>query len=185
MAGSRRVPNDPERKARILDATLATIAEHGVHATTHRRIAAQAGVPLGSLTYYFDGIDAIFEQAFARLAEEMSSRYEAALTGARDQAEACDVVTEVICGGDYVSQRELVLLWELYAYANHNEAVARLTRDWLRRSRASLARHFSPAACVAIDALVEAWPMHQSFQQSPLDRDAVRATIAAIARELS
>ncbi len=184
MAGSRRVPNDPERAVRILDATLDVIAEHGVHATTHRRIAAQAGVPLGSLTYYFDGIDAIVEQAFARLAEAMSARYEAALKGARDQAEACDVVTEVICGGAYVSRRELVLLWELYAYANHNETVARLTRDWLRRSRASLSHHFSPAACVAIDALVEAWPMHQSFEQKPLDRGVVRATIAAIASEL-
>jgi TetR/AcrR family transcriptional regulator, regulator of biofilm formation and stress response len=184
MAGSRRVPNDPERKARILDAALAVIAERGVHATTHRRIAAEAAVPLGSLTYYFDGIDQIFEQAFAQLAEGMSARYEAALKAARDQAEACDAVTELICGGDYVSQRELVLMWELYAYANHNEAVATTTRDWLRRSRASLARHFSPTACVAIDALVEAWPMHQSFQQSPLDRDAVRRTIAAIASEL-
>ena len=46
-------PNDPERRARILRATLEIIGSEGVHAASYRRIAAQAGVPLGSATYYF------------------------------------------------------------------------------------------------------------------------------------
>ena len=46
---SRR--NDPARRQRIIDATLAVIADHGTAATTHRRIAETAQVPLGSVTY--------------------------------------------------------------------------------------------------------------------------------------
>lgn len=34
-----RRPNDPQRRERILQATLDTIAAHGVHAVTHRKIA--------------------------------------------------------------------------------------------------------------------------------------------------
>lgn len=53
-----RRPNDPQRRERILQATLDTIAAHGIHAVTHRKIATCANVPLGSLTYYFSGIEA-------------------------------------------------------------------------------------------------------------------------------
>ncbi|MEW7949043.1 TetR/AcrR family transcriptional regulator, partial [Enterobacter hormaechei subsp. xiangfangensis] len=34
-----RPPNDPNRREKILQATLDTIAEHGIHAVTHRKIA--------------------------------------------------------------------------------------------------------------------------------------------------
>ena len=33
-----RRPNDPQRRERILQATLDTIAAHGIHAVTHRKI---------------------------------------------------------------------------------------------------------------------------------------------------
>ncbi|MDU1063280.1 MAG: TetR/AcrR family transcriptional regulator, partial [Leclercia adecarboxylata] len=38
-----RRPNDPQRRERILQATLDTIAEHGLNAVTHRKIASCAG----------------------------------------------------------------------------------------------------------------------------------------------
>jgi DNA-binding transcriptional regulator YbjK len=62
-----RRPNDPQRRERILQATLDTIAAHGVHAVTHRKIATCANVPLGSLTYYFSGIEALIERRSACL----------------------------------------------------------------------------------------------------------------------
>ncbi len=37
-----RRPNDPQRRERILQATLDTIAAHGVQAVTHRKIALSA-----------------------------------------------------------------------------------------------------------------------------------------------
>jgi DNA-binding transcriptional regulator YbjK len=42
-----------ERVEQILRATLAVIGRGGVGAVTHRSVAEEAGVPLGSLTYYF------------------------------------------------------------------------------------------------------------------------------------
>lgn len=181
MGGTRRVANDPLRKQRILDAALVVIAERGVHRTTHRRIAEVAGLPLGSLTYHFDGIEAIIEQAFVHLSESMSSRYSAALTEAPDRRAACEAVADLICGDEYATPQELALMYEMYSYGTRNEAVAAATRQWLERSRVSLATHFSEGACRAIDALIEGWPMHQAFEQRRLERPLVVETIAAIA----
>lgn len=183
MGGTRRVPNDPQRKDRILEAALDVVAESGVHRTTHRRIAERAGVPLGSLTYYFDGLDQLLEQAFTRLSEHMSQWYRAALDAARDQDEACEAVADLICGQEYVSARELVLIIEMYSYAQHSPAVAALGRQWLLRSRDSLSVHFSEPACRAIDALIEGWPIHRAFGEPP-DRATVLAAVRAIARHV-
>lgn len=184
MAGTRRVANDPQRKTRILRAALDVIAERGVHKATHRLIAERAGVPLGSLTYHFDGIEAIFEQAFAHLAETMSDDYRAALAAAGNADEACAAVTDLICGPRYGTPQEMALLFEMYSYANHNEAVADVMRRWLLTSRASLSAHFRPATCRALDALIEGWSLHRTVEREPLDRTLVRTAVTALVARL-
>ncbi|MEV7978755.1 TetR family transcriptional regulator [Streptomyces sp. NPDC086519] len=181
MSGTRReIPNDPGRKERILDAALDVISESGVHRTTHRKIAARADVPLGSLTYYFDGMADLLAQAFARLSDTMSGLYRQTLQSAASTAEAEAAVVELICGPAYATERDMTLIFEMYAYANHDEAVSATTRTWLERSRDSLALHFTPGVSRALDALIEGWPMHRAFADEPLDRRLVTETVRAI-----
>ncbi len=47
------MPRGEQRRLAILDGTLRVIAQGGVDAVTHRRVAATAGVSLSSTTYYF------------------------------------------------------------------------------------------------------------------------------------
>src|SRR3712207_6258415 len=56
-------PNDPQRRARILQAAVGVIGDEGVHATSYRRVAARAGVPLGAVTYYFTGLETLIVSA--------------------------------------------------------------------------------------------------------------------------
>lgn len=58
MASTQRVPRTQaqrreETRSRLLDATIACLAEHGYHATTNRRVAAAAGVSLGAMSHQF------------------------------------------------------------------------------------------------------------------------------------
>lgn len=191
MPRSRRdVPNDPDRKARILDAALEVIVEHGVYRTTHRRIAARAEVPLGSVTYHFTNLDDVLARAFARLMDRMSAQYRERMENASSRAEAEAAVVDLICGptyaspthvsSAYVSKEQMVLLFEMYTYARHNAAVADLTRTWLYTSRESLALHFSPDTAKALDVLIEGWPIHATFERTPPEREVVAAAVHAI-----
>jgi DNA-binding transcriptional regulator YbjK len=180
----RRGANDPERPDRIAQAALTVIIEHGVHKTTHRKIAEEAAVPLGSVTYYFQTLDDVIRAGFSRLVAAMSARYAAALDAAVDQDAACDAVTELICGEDYASRRELVAIYEMYSFANHDTEVRQMMADWVEASRASLSQHFSAQACSALDALVEGWPIHRSLSVGGLDRAIVSAAIRAVVRAL-
>lgn len=74
-----RRANDPQRREKIIRATLEAVKLYGIHAVTHRKIATLAGVPLGSMTYYFSGIDELLLEAFSRFTEIMSRQYQAFL----------------------------------------------------------------------------------------------------------
>lgn len=69
------------RKQVITRAALCVIAEGGLRAATFRRIATRAEVPLGSLTYYFSGIEELLDHAFDMYEEELR-RDLAAVSGA-------------------------------------------------------------------------------------------------------
>ncbi|MET8663904.1 TetR/AcrR family transcriptional regulator [Streptomyces tendae] len=181
MAGGSRGPNDPQRRERILDAALDVIAEHGAIKVTFRRIAEAAEVPLGSLTYYFDDMQDLLTSAFTRLAESVSTRYGALLAAARTPEEAREAVVEIICGKVWGTERNLLLSYELYAFAARNPEVREVMRSWMRASRESLARHFDPLTARALDALVEGFSIHNSVDPRPTDRAGVAAVVDAIA----
>ncbi|MFH8250159.1 TetR/AcrR family transcriptional regulator [Microbacterium sp. B2969] len=181
---TKRGANDPERRNRIIDAALEVIVEEGVHQTTHRRIAARAGVPLGSLTYYFESLSEILEEAFVHLSGRMAAEYSAALVAARTRDEACEAVVDLICGGSYADEGGVRALFEMYSYGNYNTRVHDLCRDWLFASRHSLGRHFSEPTARALDALIEGWPMHQAWERAAVDRSLVRAVVGAIVERL-
>ena len=80
--------HEPDRRNRLIDVTLDLIAEVGVAGISHRKIAARAGVPLGSMTYHFDGMDELLFEAFARFAETIIKRFEERLGAATTIDEA-------------------------------------------------------------------------------------------------
>ncbi|ARQ70296.1 TetR/AcrR family transcriptional regulator [Streptomyces marincola] len=182
MTGASRGPNDPGRRDRIIDAALDVIAEHGVAGTTHRRVAEAAGVSLGSTTYYFDSLHQLLTEAFNRLAESMSARYRELLDEARDVAQARAAVVEIICGPRWGSPRELMLIYELYAFSSRNPDVLDVTRSWMRASRATLGEHFDARTARALDALVEGLTIHNSMDSEPMSRADVAAVVEAVSR---
>jgi DNA-binding transcriptional regulator YbjK len=63
------------RREQILEAALRIIGRSGRQAVTHRAVAEEAGVPLGSTTYYFDSRDDLLGQALEHVAASEVERY--------------------------------------------------------------------------------------------------------------
>lgn len=71
VRGRRSLNSDraTQRRRALLEAALLVIGQEGIDATTHRRVAEVANVPLGSTTYYFSSREDMLVQAleyFAR-----------------------------------------------------------------------------------------------------------------------
>lgn len=168
---------DPERRDRIIDACLDVIAERGVAGTTHRRVADSAGVPLGSMTYHFDGMDDLLREAFTRFSHSVADGFEARLGHDMTPEQAKDAVVDLIQHDVFAGHRELVLSHELYTLAARDERYRELTSAWMARSRAALERHFDPATARLLDATIEGISIHSALDVSPLDRSVIQDAV--------
>jgi TetR/AcrR family transcriptional regulator, regulator of biofilm formation and stress response len=177
-----RGPNDPGRRDRIIDAALDVIAEAGVTGTSHRRVADAAGVPLGSMTYYFDGMHDLLHEAFTRFATAFSDRFERRMQAARTPEEARDAVVTLIADDVFDTQRDLVLTHELYTLAARDPAYRDITNAWMGRSRAALERHLDPTTVRMLDALIEGLTIHRALDTEPQPRALVEDAVDRILR---
>jgi TetR/AcrR family transcriptional regulator, regulator of biofilm formation and stress response len=178
-AGSVR-RHDPNRRRRLIDVALDVIAEHGVAATTHRKVALAADVPLGSLTYHFKGLDDLLAAAFTKLADETADGFETALAGADGPEGAREAVVGLIAGELLGERRNILLTYELYALAARRPDLRQVTDTWMARSRAALERHFDPATTVMLDALIEGLSIHRALALEPMSVETVRDAVNRI-----
>ncbi|HLU96758.1 MAG TPA: TetR family transcriptional regulator [Thermobifida alba] len=182
VPGRRGRRNDPGRRDRIIDACLDVIVEQGVAGASHRKIAAAAGVPLGSMTYHFTGMDELLREAFRRFALGVSARFERRMLDARDAEEAKAAVVALITADLLSSRRDLVLTSELYTLAVRKPEFRDLTNRWMARSRAALERHFDPVTARLLDALIEGLTLHRGLDTEPHDTAAVVEAVDRITR---
>ncbi|GAA2271395.1 TetR family transcriptional regulator [Glycomyces scopariae] len=171
---------DPGRRDRIIDACLDVVAESGVAGASHRKVAAAAGVPLGSMTYHFNGIGELLHEAFARFGSAESAAFDAAMAAAAGPAEAEAVIVGIVTAP--ADPRNLVLAHELYTLAAREPAFRDLTNEWMARSRASLERHFDPEAARMVDALIEGLTIHASLDTEPQDPAVAAEAVRRILR---
>ncbi|MGX4691414.1 TetR/AcrR family transcriptional regulator [Streptomyces sp. JNUCC 63] len=170
---------DPQRRERILAATLDLIADEGVAGVSHRKIATRAEVPLGSMTYHFTGIDDLLREAFTRFADHIVAVFERHLGRADSPEQAREAVTDLV---HTLSEgpRDLVLSQELYTLAARDPAYRELTRAWMRRSRHLLEQHFDADTARQLDALIEGLTLHRALDPGPHDRELTHRAVARI-----
>ena len=173
---------DPDRRDRLVGVTLELIAEAGVSGVSHRKIAAAADVPLGSMTYHFTGMDELLHEAFTRFAEQIAGSFQARLSAAENPQEAVEAVVDLVHElSEPGSHRDRVLAYELYTLAAREPRYRAITSSWMRRSRQELQRHFDPRTTRQLDALIEGLALHRALDEDPFDRslteDAVRRIV--------
>ena len=164
------------RRDLLIDTTLGVIAEHGVAGTTHRRVAAAAGVPLGSTTYYFADLRDLLGAAFGRFADQISDRFEARLAPARTPVEAISAITDFMLH-DFDDPRELALSYEFYAFAIRRPEVAGLVEAWFARSQRALEPFFDPVTARLIDTYVEGLFTYRGLARVSSDGPEIRRAL--------
>lgn len=157
---------DPEgRRRALLAATVEIVAEVGVARTTHRAIAARAGVPLGATTYYFptlhDLIAAALEQAgdawdadLERWGTELRAAQAAIEDGEERARKLAAVLTQLVL--QYLAEQPRARLeCELYLAAGHTPELRPLATRWLIGLRDVLADLSDKTTGYALATLVD------------------------------
>jgi len=74
QARGRRDPRGERRRADLLDAAIRLIGAQGLDAVTHRAVAAAAGVPPATPSYYFRSKDELIDEALRLVADREITR---------------------------------------------------------------------------------------------------------------
>ncbi|MFD9331667.1 TetR family transcriptional regulator [Streptomyces sp. NBC_00828] len=146
---------DPERRQRIIDAAIRVVGAKGIAGLSHRSVAAEADVPLGSTTYHFKTLDELMVAAL-RQANEGFAKVVAA-RGAFEDPRA-DLAGELaaLIGEWLAGERTGVELeYELYLAALRRPALRPVAAEWVQGLAEPLARRTDPLTARALVALVD------------------------------
>ncbi|MFE5669319.1 TetR/AcrR family transcriptional regulator [Streptomyces niveus] len=146
---------DPERRQRIIDAAIRLVARSGIAGLSHRTVAAEADVPLGSTTYHFASLDELLVAALRQTNEGFAS----ALTESGALADPeCDIAEELarITGRWLTADpTSMELEYELYLAALRRPALRPVAAEWCVGVTRIIADRVDPVTARAVVALLD------------------------------
>lgn len=121
------------RRRLILEAAVRVIGTGGLAAVTHRAVAEEAGVPLGSTTYYFRDREDLLGQTMAHAVEVEAQRMAEAVDAADAEPSverSVTLLTAIFLDKSVADPLYDLALFEMFLEATRNPAVRAQTRAW-------------------------------------------------------
>ncbi|MFB7027275.1 MULTISPECIES: TetR/AcrR family transcriptional regulator [unclassified Streptomyces] len=178
MARPRR--HDPDRRERIVDAALRVVGRSGIAGLSHRTVAAEADVPLGSTTYHFASLDELLVAALRRANENFGHRLRERSARVGPDADLAAVLARFLgewLGGERTG---VELEYELYLAALRRPALRPVAAEWTEAVTAVLAPRTDPATARALVALVDGVCLQVLLTGGAYDEEYARAMLGRI-----
>ncbi|MBZ6252174.1 MULTISPECIES: TetR/AcrR family transcriptional regulator [Streptomyces] len=172
--------HDPERRQRIIDAAIRVVARAGIAGLSHRSVAAEADVPLGSTTYHFTTLDDLMVAAL-RQANEGFARVVAAHPALSDpESDLPGELARVLgawLGGDRTG---VELEYELYLAALRRPALRPVAAEWAEGVGTLLAARTDPVTARALVAVLDGICLQVLLTDTPYDEAYAREVLTRL-----
>ncbi|MEU7032168.1 TetR family transcriptional regulator [Streptomyces sp. NPDC046237] len=182
MPRARR--HDPERRQRIVDAALRVVGARGIAGLSHRTVAAEADVPLGSTTYHFASLDELLVAALRQASEGFGRqlRESRALAGPGTDSDT-DLATALArLMGEWIggARTGVELEYELYLAALRRPALRPVAAEWTDAVTEALSRRTDPTTAGALVALMDGICLQVLLTDGAYDEEYARVMLARL-----
>jgi DNA-binding transcriptional regulator YbjK len=170
---------DPHRRERIARAAIEVVAVHGVEGLTHRRVAAAAGIPLGSTTYHYATLDDLLAAGLEAAAAESATvlkAWEQTLAG-RDLAEA---TTELIVSTVRSERQRVAVRYELYVAALRRPRLRPISTEWSRLLAGIYRQYTDDLTADALSAAVDGLWLGCLVSDEPVSTEQIERVLRRI-----
>ncbi|MFE3722849.1 TetR/AcrR family transcriptional regulator [Streptomyces cyaneofuscatus] len=174
---------DPDRRTRIIDAALRVIAADGIAGLSHRTVAAEADVPLGSTTYHFGSLDELLTAALRRSNENFARALRDSEVCAGEVSSASGLADELtrVLGEWFEGDRGAIELeYELYLAALRRPALRPVAAEWTASAVEVLSARTDPATARALVALLDGVCLQVLLTGSAFDPAYTREMLARV-----
>ncbi|MFB7507745.1 TetR/AcrR family transcriptional regulator [Streptomyces broussonetiae] len=170
---------DPERRQRIIDAAIRVVGRDGIAGLSHRSVAAEADVPLGSTTYHFATLEELMVAALRQANEGFGRMLAERLPqgGRGDLAAELAGALGAWLGGDRTG---VELEYELYLAALRRPALRPVAAEWTEDAAALLARRTDPVTARALLALMDGICLQVLLTGGSYDEEYARTALARL-----
>ncbi|MEU2228412.1 TetR family transcriptional regulator [Streptomyces sp. NPDC018347] len=171
--------HDPGRRRRIIDAAIRVVGRDGIAGLSHRTVAAEADVPLGSTTYHFATLEELLVAALRQANENFGGVLAELLPDDGQGDLAADLARALgqWLGGERTG---VELEYELYLAALRRPALRPVAAEWTERSAALLARRTDPVTARALLALLDGICLQVLLTGGSYDEEQARALLARL-----
>jgi len=128
---------EKDRQERILDAVLTLLSRHGISGVSIRAVAAEAGVALGLVNYYFDDKTSLIRAALRRIEEHDVALVASEQGGSPEKR--LKAALRRVAAPEFLTTEYLSLRLQLWALAQAHEDFAEINATAQQRYRAGLA----------------------------------------------
>jgi TetR/AcrR family transcriptional regulator, regulator of biofilm formation and stress response len=180
-ARTPRGPSDPDRPERIADAALALLARRGIAGVSHRSVAAEAGVPLGSTTYHFKTLDDILIAALEKAIPENRADIDAWAASLGESPDLASELTDFVIRQAEEYEGRTIVEYELYLAALRRPALQALSLEWSRVLTRALERFVDAQTADALSAVFDGILMRVLASGHRLDRAEVESVFRRVA----
>jgi TetR/AcrR family transcriptional regulator, regulator of biofilm formation and stress response len=175
-----RGKNDPGRRERITRAAIDVVAANGVEGLTHRAVAAAAGVPLGSTTYYFATLDDLLASAVEIAMSETEERLARWSKEIPTASELVPELTRLLHEVTSASRESLIVEYELYLAALRRPALAPLSLAWDAALANALAPHTDSVTAEALTLIAQAAMLRSVISGIPVTPSQVEPALRRV-----
>ncbi|APA99337.1 TetR family transcriptional regulator [Nocardia seriolae] len=133
------VTDTADRRTRLADAAIETLATAGQRGLTHRSVDQAANLPEGSCSNHFRTRESLLEAAVARLAEHDARELALLPTEARDPDELARLITDLIAKWTTVDRTRMLARYELALESTRRPKLRKALRDSGLRLRTTAA----------------------------------------------
>lgn len=125
----RTAPRE-ERRRQLIEATIASVARHGLSGTTMQTVTREAGLSIGLVNFHFRSKEALFEAVLRHLAEEHRAAWRSALDRPGQPPEArLRAIVHAQFHPRICTRRKLAVWFAFFGEPAHRGAYRRLVRE--------------------------------------------------------
>ncbi|MBQ0830357.1 TetR/AcrR family transcriptional regulator [Streptomyces tagetis] len=172
--------HDPGRRQRIIDAAIRVVGRKGIAGLSHRTVAAEADVPLGSTTYHFATLDELLVAALRQANEGFATVVAEHPALADPHSDLAGALAGML--GDWLAgdRTGVELEYELYLAALRRPALRPVAAEWAEDVSALLSHRTEPATARALVALMDGICLQVLLTDAPYDEEYARGALARL-----
>ncbi|CRK58047.1 Transcriptional regulator, TetR family [Alloactinosynnema sp. L-07] len=176
--------NAQVRRDALLKATVEVAAENGIAGVTHRAVTEKAGLPLATVSYFFDSITDLAIEALRVFTEADVARQRALAEALRDQHSEPDEIAVAFAEAAAARMPESLALFEVFLHAARAPELRAAVAEAITAGRQVAAEAARAAGAedpdaAALLALAHGYAFHTIAAPDTVDPGALRRAFRA------